>query len=323
MGRQSKGLLVTVVVLVALCGSVARSEPEGEYSIRGLIRAVVRPKQLPRVRLLTNASRPVREIFADNAGRFSFNELGPGSYWVEVSAPGFLTAKEQVSVLSRSTPEVVVQLQSEAVAQPAVPGAILDARVPPNAWQEWEQAELALQSDNAGNARKHLQKAVKEYQSFAAAYRLLALLDFDEDKLEDAEQHVRQARTIEPENAYGYALEGALRNRQGRPEEALNLLERAVALAPTWRGQFELAKAHFALKAFAEAAAAAQKALDFRNAAFPEAHVLMGNILVNLRRYPAAALEYQTFLKMAPDSPSAGPARDVLNKMKAAGIPVD
>lgn len=51
-----------------------------------------------------------------------------------------------------------------------------------------------------------------------------------------------------------------------------------------------------------------------------EVHVLLGNILVNLKRYPEAARECSTFLKLAPDSPSAEPARAVLQKMKAAGI---
>jgi len=276
------------------------------------------------VRLLSFSSRVVKENWADNGGRFAFSELQRGSYWLEVSAPGFRTARQEVSVFSPSAPEVVVQLESEANTQPPrALGAVLDARIPARAWQEWEKAGEALQDENSEAARKHLERAVKECEGFAAAWRLLAQLDLDENKLEDAEHHVHLARAIESENADGYVLEGALCNRQGRTKEALKLLERAASLLPTWRGQFELAKSHFDLKAFALALAAAEKAIALRNAPLPEAHVLMGNILVNLRRYGEAAREYQTFLKLAPDSPSAAPAREVLGKMKAAGIQVD
>lgn len=322
MGRQSKGLLVALAILAMLCVKLPARQPEGDCTIRGFVQASTRPKQMPRVRLLTsNATRVLKEIWTDTAGRFWFRDLRPGNYMVEVSAPGFVTARQTVSLVTTMSSEVVVELNSEPDSQPRVYGGVIDARVPPHAWQEWEKAQEALGKEDADAARKHLEKAVKEYEGFAAAFRLLAQLDLDANKLDDAEHNIHVSQALEPRNADGYVLEGALFNRRQQPKEALKVLEQAAALTPTWRGQFELAKTRFELKAFAEALKAAQRAIELRsNGDFPEAHVLLGNILVSLRRYPDAAREYRTFLEMAPDSPSAAPAREALDKLKAAGI---
>ena len=89
------------------------------------------------------------------------------------------------------------------------------------------------------------------------------------------------------------------------------------------RGLFEIARAHFALKAFAQARQFAEAALDARRGPFPEAHIVLANALMNLREYPEAARHLAVFLKLAPDSPSAPPARAVLEEMKRAGVPME
>jgi len=77
------------------------------------------------------------------------------------------------------------------------------------------------------------------------------------------------------------------------------------------------------LKSFARALPFARGALADRGAPFPEAHVLLGNILLNLKDYAGAARQFAAFLKLAPRLSSAEQARQVLQQMKAAGIAVD
>ncbi len=322
MGRAGKGMLLTLVFSVLYFAPLARAQSEGEFSIRGFIRAAagLLPKQLPRVRLLNSTSSLIKEVWADSAGRFTIRDVHPGQYWVEVSAPGFRTARQQVALAGASPPSVMVQLESEGGTAKRPSGAILDVRIPIAAQEEMEKAEQDLRSEHPERARRRLEKAIKISDSYPAAHRLLGQLALDDGNLDLAEIHIRRARELDPDSADGMVLEGALHNRRNQPEQAAALLRQALLSLNSWRGNFELAQARFAMHDFAPALESAKRALEFRGSDFPEVHVLLGNILVNLKRYPEAAGEYATFLKLAPNSPSAEPARAVLKKMQAAGI---
>lgn len=194
--------------------------------------------------------------------------------------------------------------------------------MPAPAREEWSKAQTELQSGHPDKARKHLEKAIRQ-ADFAAGRRLLAQFAIDEGRLDEVELQLKQAKALEPDSAQLPALEGALLNRRNRWAEALPLLEKAIAAdAGSWQAQFELAQAYFAARRFTDALPPARAALQARGEPFPEVHVLLGNVLMNLRQYPEAAQELSAFLKQAPDSPSAPPAREVLRKMKAAGVPV-
>lgn len=145
----------------------------------------------------------------------------------------------------------------------------------------------------------------------------------DDNQLDKAESYAKRAQELEPDNPQSLILQGTLSNRRNRHSDALPLLERGVVADPrSWRGHFELAQAHFALKDFPRALSHARKALETRGGPYPEAHVLLANVLINLRQYPEAAQHLSTFLKLAPDSSSAPAAPEVLRKMKASGIRV-
>jgi len=73
-------------------------------------------------------------------------------------------------------------------------------------------------------------------RKMVAAWRLLAQLDLDRDKLDDAEQRLKRAAEFEPDHPDALELEGMLRNRRDQPGEAAAALERSLeSKAHCWR----------------------------------------------------------------------------------------
>jgi tetratricopeptide (TPR) repeat protein len=320
MGRASRGLLLTLVLFAAF-GCCFAEQLAGGRGVWGWIRVGQDrvPNQWAQVRLYNSSRALQKEVKTDSAGSFALGVLSPGDYYVEVTLPGYETVQQPINVLGPSQQPLLIVLQPSGSAKPG--SGFLDARVPVAAREQFEKAEEQLRANHPDRARKHLEKAVKTYEDFAAAHRRLAQLALDRDKLDEAEAHLNRAMLVDPENPDGLELQGALCNRRNQPDQAVAVLEKSLKKsAYSWRAHFELARAYFALKSFARALPYARKAMEDRNVAFPEGHVLLGNILMNLRQYPEAARQFSTFLKLAPGSPSAEPARKVLEQMQAAGL---
>lgn len=327
LGRAIGGFFLTLVFAVGVSVPDAWAQLEGGRTILGSIRVGEGslPKERARVRLFNTSGALQQEVHAETSGSFSFNRLKAGEYFVEVALHGFETVRQPVSVLplAQYRATILIALQPEEPRGAAPTGGVLDARIPAPAREHWEKALEELRANRPDQARKHLEKAVKAVDHFAAGFRLLGLLAVDEGQLDKAESFANRARGLEPDDPQGLILQGTLWNRRNRHSDALPVLEKGVVADPrSWRGHFELAQAHFALKDFSRALPHARKALETRGGPYPEAHVLLANVLINLRQYPEAAQHLSTFLKLAPDSPSAPPAREVLRKMKEAGVSV-
>jgi len=324
MGRASWGWLLSLVLFAAVSGCWAE-QLEGRRGVWGWIRIGqgTVPNEWARVRLFNSSRALLKEVTTDSTGAFSLGALSAGEYLLEVTLPGFKPAQQPINVLRSEQQPLLIVLQPECDGARPVAG-ILDARIPPAARGEFEKAEEQLRGNRADRARRHLEKAVKLHDAYPAAWRLLAQLDLDREKLDDAEQRLKRAAEFEPGHPDALELEGMLCNRRNQPGEAAEALERSLeSKAHCWRAQFELARAYLSLKSFARALPFARGALADHGGPFPEAHVLLGNILLNLKDYAGAARQFAAFLKLAPRSPSAEQARQVLQQMKAAGISVD
>ncbi len=327
MGRTRLGIGLTLLLAVLVSASNAGAQVAPGRSIMGQVRLGEghTPDQRIRVRLFAPGGALRDESYTQTAGKFEFGNLPPGTYAVEAWLPGYQTARQSVEILPLAgfRAMVMMNLEPEPHNGPRPPSGFLNAQVPPKAREHWEKAQEAMSAGKTDRARKELEQAVKAESKFSGAWRLMGMLALDESRLDDAEAALKHAGELLPDDPETLALRGGVLNRRDRSSDALPLLEKAVAAdASSWRAQFELAQADFALKHYPEAMPHARQALSLRGDSFAEGHVLLANVLMNLKQYPEAAQHLAAFLKLAPDSPSATPARDVLKKMKQAGVPV-
>jgi len=133
---------------------------------------------------------------SDPSGRALFTALPVGQYVVEIAAPGYRTAQEQVVISTiNEVQNIVVSMVPNAAGGKVKAGSIF---VSPKAVKETEKALHALQLN----------------------------------KLADAQQHLARALAIDPNFGDGNYLMGILLLRQKQFESAAAYLQKTVALAP-------------------------------------------------------------------------------------------
>src|SRR3989449_7127624 len=90
---------------------------------------------------------------------------------------------------------------------------------------------------------------------------------------------------------------------------ALPISRRGLELdGNSWYGQFELARALMGLNRVDTAQKIAEEARK-RNPDYPQLHLLLANIHIRKHDYPALLEDLDSYLKLAPDSPTSDQAR--------------
>ncbi len=118
-----------------------------------------------------------------------------------------------------------------------------------------------------------------------------------------------------PEALFGLA--SLLSNHQ-RFSEAEPLVRRGLELdGSSWYGQFELARALMGLNRVEPAQKIAEEARK-HNPDYPLLHLLLANIHIRKRDYPALLGDLDTFLKLEPNGPTSDQVRQTREKVQRA-----
>jgi tetratricopeptide (TPR) repeat protein len=97
-------------------------------------------------------------------------------------------------------------------------------------------------------------------------------------------------------------------------------LIKGTQLNPSAAMWVEVSRAEFSLGEFNDAVQHATQAVELDANAPTEAHLILANSYLKLKRYGDAERQLRTFLKRDPDSPSAPKAREILDKLHRAGV---
>jgi TolB-like protein/class 3 adenylate cyclase/Tfp pilus assembly protein PilF len=131
------------------------------------------------------------------------------------------------------------------------------------AYQGWEDWHTAFAAAAAGASR-----AVVGDPQEPWAYVALGFVAQSEQRNADAVGAFSRAIDVSPNFAYAHGLLGAAHSAGGRPEQAIECIDRAIRLSPRdiFGDEYQLyyAFAHFQAGRYAEAASAAQRAIDQR-----------------------------------------------------------
>ena len=250
------------------------------------------------------------------SGEAVFRGLPPGRYTVEAEAPGYVTTRETVEILSERNFTVILYMRPEAPpgATPGPPGGPVLA---PKARQEVEKGLQALQANNLAKARKHLEVALRLAPGHPDVNYLFGALALRSDDLAQAKRFLEKALSLDPKHQFALISLSELHYRQQEYAEVIRLLEKGLELdASAWRVHWLLACAHFQQREFEKARDHAERALKSGKEKAGEAQLLLGQALAALGEKEKASRTLESFLRDYPTHPASSQARRLLEAVR-------
>jgi len=269
---------------------------------------------------------PVDDCATQPGGHCHFVPPTTGSYVVRVKEPGYKPLSGRVDLISSPKGYVSLTLQPiPGAKEPEAPkdatgGSVsaADLAVPDNAKKEFEAAQKALAGKDFDSGIAHLKKAAELYPNFPQAYATMGAAYLEQKKYKEAQEALEKAVQLDPKAAGAYIELGATLNQLKDYPGAVTALTKGLDLnADVPAGDYELAKAYMAQQQWQNAESPLRKVI----AAQPDmasAHVMLGNVLLKKGDGPGALNEFQTYLKLDPNGPSAPGVREVIPKIEAA-----
>lgn len=196
--------------------------------------------------------------------------------------------------------------------------SVADYSIPEKARQEFAKGEAALRKKKPEDGAKHFQNAVKTYENYPQAYRMLGEAYLQEKDWIRAETALRRSIELAPELGPSYVDLGAVKNQQKDYPAAEEALKKGLELSPnSTPAKYELAKTYWAEGRWQDAVPYAEAAVK----AVPDlagAHALLGNIFLRGHNPEGALKEYQEYLRLEPDGAMAAGVRDTIAKIEKA-----
>ena len=248
-----------------------------------------------------------------------FINLAFGNYEIEVSALGYLSARQDVQSVSTIHPQpidIVLQRDPSAINLDVAPGIIsLKAR------KEAQHAVSLLKVGDFAEAQKHLATAYRLAPSNSDINFLLGYLYFQRRDYAQAGSYLTAAASLSPHNARALLLLGRTDLAQENYPAARSALEQAVlADDDNWLPHNLLADAYLQQKDYGKARNEAQIAItkgqrDGKTSASP-ADVVLGQALIGLGRNQEAIQALEVFLKDSPQNPLVYQVHSLVAELK-------
>lgn len=244
-----------------------------------------------------------------------FSNLRPGGYYVEVSAPGFQTTREEANLFVPAPTEVHVYMRPDtspaSSATPAGPPVLA-----PKARKEMDQGLEALRGNDLKEAQKRLGRAAELAPGHPDIFYLLGVLYIRLNDFAKARSVLEKTTQLDPNHARALAALGTVLSNQGEYADAIPILKRALELNDrAWETQWTLASAEYQQREFEQARIHAQQALDMAQGKAPEIRLLLAQVLAALGQREKAAEELDSFLRSHPGHAKAPLARRWLEQL--------
>lgn len=329
-GRLLSRFLLSSFLCSSLLGGVAAAQEGGSTAPRGF-RGIIKiegqhdPGQRIEVVLLRSDRSTRDRTFSDQNGNFEFLGLPPGSYYVRINHPGFETLEDSFDIYPRvgGVQTRYYSLLPQRTSAPNAPGAAVSVqslKVPKEARHWYEEGEKERTRGNHDRAASYYRRALDIHPTFAEALHGQGLVYVEKNELAVAREWFEKAIAVDPQFPDAYIALGALLNRD-TPAAAIPPLTKGVELAPqSWHGCYQLCRAYFALQQWEPAERMCLRAKESAPQARVEILITLGNLYLNLKRYPESLREFEAFLKLDPNSSVAPQARALTEKLRAAGV---
>lgn len=318
--------LFLLVVLSSLLATPALAQRDNDplapgsfFEVSGQVRSTDNKTiENAMVRLELHTGALVDQGTTDSMGRFRFTRLRSGQYRVSAMS-GALVSPPQLVDLSRSSPRVhlLFQLTPETptFAKTGKVG-VIDARVPLDAKNAFDKGQAALGEKKSDAAIAHFKKAIEIYPQFYDAHVSLGHLFMESNQWEKAEASLRLAVTADPKAVRGMLSLGEVYRRQKKYEQGVKVLAGALQLDNnSWESNFTLGRIYWESKDIINAGKYVARTLELQPD-LAEARLLAGNIFMRAGLPANALIEYQEYLRLAPNGEFAEQTQTLVAKLK-------
>jgi Tfp pilus assembly protein PilF len=244
---------------------------------------------------------------------------------VRPNLPGFVSDRIQLGMrraLDRPEIGTIVVKRREGVTGSTVSFTTLAA--PKKAKKAFAKAEKELRKEktNLDKVRKELEKAVRVYPKYAAAWHLLGLVRMDHQDQEGARQALEASIEADENYIRPYLSLVDMEIRAGAWPRISELCGKVVELNPFMvRCQYYHAVASLNLGRMEEAEASAVKVQESRDSRFLSgSHYIRGAVMARQGDFESAAEQFRHFLKIAPEGRGAVQIKENLVAWEQQGL---
>lgn len=250
------------------------------------------------------------EVFArqrtSNGGRYQFNNIFNGDYYLAVELDSAEIARMPVLISANSVEHIRQDLEFRWKAGRNAAG--VSEADPYNRTSQtrtlYQRATQEIESKNFTQAITTLRSVVEADPKDYSAWTSLGMVYFIQKELEAAENSYVGAINAKADHVAALVSLGRVRLARKNNEGAIEPLETALKVDPkSAQANYFLGEAYLALKKGSKAVGYLTEALTLDPVGMADAHLRLGS-LYNLAGYKdRAAAEYEQFLQKKPDYP--------------------
>jgi len=310
----------------------ANATAQAGHSVGGIILDTSRrPLDNLQIELLDDVEATIKRTRTDGAGRYVFNGLSPGTFYIRVQTFGtsYVSQTLRISISSLSGTSsgrsyqdysFVLKTADEGKSRgaPANLSPVFYQDVPEDARKIYDGAieKLDTGKDVAGGLEE-LKRAIEIFPTFYLALERLGLEYVKHQKYDQALQVLQKAVEVNTKGHMSFYGLGVAQYNLKRTEESLDALKQAVSLAPSSaNSQFWLGVVLFRSGRAAEAEEPFKRAYQLAGKQMPDVHMYLAQIYSNTNRYKEAADELELFLKEAPDAKDAENIKNIIRQLR-------
>lgn len=196
---------------------------------------------------------------------------------------------------------------------------LADSQAPKKAQESFAFGAAELADGDLKEAKKHLERATKQYKAYAQAWNSLGQMWESEHDADHARRAYERALAANPDYMPAYVRLANLDVAEGRYQDTLQITGAALAHQPAGDPLIFLydAVANEHLKRLDRAEKSAQQAIacDMAREA-PQAEYLLGMLLAARRDLPGALEHLKTYLKIAPHASDSEGVREQIQTLE-------
>jgi tetratricopeptide (TPR) repeat protein len=292
------------------------------FTVRGNVRNALNETGVEQVRveLKRFTGEVVNGAFTKQNGEFEFTGVASGNYLLVVEEKDYEPVRENLEVMGTSRLGIVLYLK-KMTGGPTEPGQAVSVRelALPRKTRDAYRKGLALLYEKKDFPASIVQfrKTVADAPAYYEAHFHLGVAMIEAGQLTEAEQTIGKCIELATASNFAdpyFALASLLSN-QNRFAEAERLARKGLALNDSmWQGHYELARALMGLRRTEEAEKSATESIN-RRSDFAPAYLLLANVNIRKKDYPALLRNLDEFLRLDPTGPMSTQARQMRERV--------